>query len=151
MTYEELATNAETQKHIEHVRKFLRYIAIMLLERGETHDRSKLEAPELEGFIEFTPKLAKSTYNSDEYKSFLKALKPTLDHHYSHNPHHPEHFSNGIDGMNLVDVIEMFCDWRAAVLRHNDGDILRSIDENTKRFNISPQLASIFRNTAKLF
>jgi len=151
MTPEELATNAETQRHIDVVRKFLRVVAVMLLERGEKHDRSKLEPPELEGFTEFTPKLAESTYGSDEYKGFLESMKPTLDHHYGHNRHHPEHFPDGIEGMNLVDIVEMFCDWKAATLRHNDGNILHSIGENTKRFHISPQLAEIFKNTAELF
>ena len=150
-TLEELETNAETQKHIDNVRRFLRIVVVMLLERGEKHDKSKLEPPELEVFAEYTPKLARMTYNSDEYKQCLEQMKPALDHHYAHNNHHPEHFPDGIDGMNLIDIVEMFCDWKAATLRHNDGNILHSIDTNTKRFHISPHMASIFKNTAKLF
>jgi hypothetical protein len=31
-----------------------------------------------------------------------------LKHHYAHNRHHPEFFGeDGVDGMSLVDVIEM--------------------------------------------
>lgn len=148
---EELEANAETYKHIEHVRRFLRVISTMLLERGEKHDKSKTESPELEVFAAHTPKLAAMTYNGEEYKQCLEEMKPALDHHYAHNRHHPEHFPAGIEGMTLVDIMELFCDWKAATLRHNDGNILHSIETNAKRFHISPQLVSIFQNTAELF
>ena len=51
--------------------------------------------------------------------------------------------------MDLVDVVEMFCDWTAATKRHNDGDIFRSIELNEKRFGLGEILASLFKNTAK--
>jgi len=57
----------------------------------------------------------------------------------------------GINGMTLIDVIEMFCDWKAASERHADGDILKSIEINGKRFNIDQQLKQIILNTAELF
>jgi hypothetical protein len=41
----------------------------------------------------------------------------------------------------------MLCDWIAAVKRHADGDIGKSITNNQGRFGISPQLSQIFRNT----
>ncbi len=53
--------------------------------------------------------------------------------------------------MDLMDVVEMFCDWKAATMRHNDGDIRKSIEINQKRFNMSDDLMEIFKNTAKLF
>ena len=38
------------------------------------------------------------------------------------NRHHPEHFGeDGIRGMNLPDVVEMLCDWKAASERTKDG------------------------------
>jgi hypothetical protein len=55
-----------------------------------------------------------------------------------------------VDGMNLLDLVEMFCDWKAATMRHADGDISRSITQNTERFSLSPQLAQIFQNTVNL-
>lgn len=79
----------------------------------------------------------------------MKGLKPALDHHYANNMHHPEAHENGIDGMTLYDIVEMFLDWRAAVERHDDGDIMKSIEHNEKRFKINPQLSQIFRNTVK--
>lgn len=52
-----------------------------------------------------------------------------------------------VEEMNLFDLIEMFIDWNAAVLRHDDGDINKSIEINTNRFNLSPQIVQIFKNT----
>jgi hypothetical protein len=139
----------DTINHIFTVGEFMMTFCEELLTRSQTHDASKLLSPEKELFDEFTPKLAGCTYGSEEYKQFLKDLKPALDNHYKHNSHHPEHYSNGVDGMDLFDLVEMFCDWNAAVKRHNDGSILKSIEFNEKRFNISPQISNIFRNTVK--
>jgi len=54
---------------------------------------------------------------------------------------------SSVSYMNLIDVIEMFCDWKAATLRHADGDILNSIKINKKRFGMSEQLCRILINT----
>jgi Family of unknown function (DUF5662) len=52
-----------------------------------------------------------------------------------------------VNQMNLFDLLEMFLDWNAAVQRHDDGDIRKSIEINTDRFKLSPQLVQIFINT----
>ena len=54
----------------------------------------------------------------------------------------------GLNGMTLLDLLEMFVDWKAASERHADGCIHRSIEQNISRFGLSPQLAGILRNTA---
>ena len=118
-----------------------------LRKRGKTHDASKLESPEVEGFAKATHQLKSLTYDSEEYKVKIKEMEPFLKHHYENNSHHPEHHEKGVDGMTLVDVVEMFCDWQAAAERHDDGNINDSIDKNEKRFKMSKQLAQIFRNT----
>ncbi|RBP89379.1 hypothetical protein DFO70_11126 [Cytobacillus firmus] len=56
-----------------------------------------------------------------------------------------------ISQMSLMDIVEMICDWKAATMRHEDGDIGKSIEINQKRFKYSNDLADIFRNTIKLF
>jgi len=147
--YEELEANASTQAHINVVRRLLRQAAVELLMRGESHDLSKFSAEEVEMFTRFTPRLRGMTYGSDEYKTCLAEMGPGLRHHYENNRHHPEHFAGGIDDMNLLDVIEMFIDWKASSQRHADGNLGKSIDINEKRFAMSPQLAAIFRNTAR--
>lgn len=145
----DLEAKVQTYEHIDKIREMLRLFAVELLTRGETHDRSKLKPAESKVFAEFTPKLRGTTYGSDEYKSFLRDMKPALDHHYANNRHHPEHHEGGIDGMNLLDVLEMWIDWYCSSMRHADGDMGRSIDINEKRFSMSPQLTTIFRNTLR--
>jgi len=118
-----------------------------LMFRAATHDQSKLVSPEVEVFNEFTPKLAETTYGSDEYKAMLAAMKPALEHHYAANRHHPEYHPNGIRDMDLIDVVEMLCDWYAATQRHKDGDIRKSIELNQQRFGYSDELRQILLNT----
>ncbi len=139
----------DTIEHIYQVNRLINSICMLLIDRSRIHDQSKLKSPEKEIFDEQTPKLASSTYGSSEYKDLLKEMKPALDHHYSQNRHHPEYFSEGIKDMNLVDLIEMLCDWKAATLRHTDGDILKSLEINQKRFGFSDELKQIFLNTVK--
>lgn len=138
----------ETHKHIAAVDGFLQKFRAILHERGRVHDQSKLENPELDTVAEYVPKLKTVTYGSEEYKGFLKGMAPALAHHYAHNRHHPEFHPNGITGMNLVDLVEMVCDWLAAVQRHDDGDIHRSIEQNEDRFAYSSQIKQILHNTA---
>ena len=137
----------DTINHINTVRRFMADVQDNIVHRMIKHDHSKLCSPEKEIFDEFTPKLKNSTYGSHEYKGFLDSMKKGLDHHYSMNSHHPEHFENGVRGMSLLDVLEMLIDWKAATLRHADGDILKSIEINQKRFGFSDELKDILMNT----
>ncbi len=47
--------------------------------------------------------------------------------------------------MNLVDLIEMFCDWLASTQRHADGDIYKSIEISRERFGLSDDIVQILR------
>ena len=142
-------SHEDTTKHIERVRELVELCRENLNCRKSIHDLSKLHAPEKPIFDEMTPKLKDSTYGSEEYKSFLAKMKPALDHHYANNPHHPEHYANGIDGMSLLDLLEMLCDWKAAGERHANGSMGRSLEVNRDRFKIGPQLQSVLENTAR--
>ena len=146
MTYD---SEGDTLQHIATVRNMVDEVVNELLIRAQMHDASKLISPEKETFDEFTPKLKGSTYGSDEYKEFLARMKPALDHHYANNRHHPEHFEDGVEGMDLVDLIEMVCDWKAATLRHDNGDIHVSLGINATRFGIAQALVTIINNTIK--
>jgi hypothetical protein len=193
------ATNWETLQHIEMVMQLLAAMQHEISRRMFSHDRSKLESPEMEMFEQFTHRLAELTYGSDEYKQCLEEMKQSaLLHHYENNRHHPEFFKgcpkdvdaiakyenliaalkqlqpsyptdsyaigqaidlaeaykqsleSNVNGMNLIDIVEMVCDWKAATLRHNDGNIYRSVEINKDRFGISPQLVAIISNTIPL-
>lgn len=146
-----LEANTKTQEHIDLVRKYLRVAATELLKRGEVHDRSKFSEAEIEMYAQYTPRLRGMTYGSPEYKTCLAEMMASggLSHHYAENSHHPEHHQAGINGMNLIDVLEMYLDWLASTRRHADGDVLKSIEHNKGRFQMSDQLVDIFRNTAR--
>ena len=142
-----MTVKEQTQEHINKVQMFLTMCEIELIARAVNHDKSKLESPEAEVFEIYTAKLKGVTYGTPEYKQMLAEMKPALDHHYANNRHHPEYHKDGIKGMNLLDLLEMVCDWKAATLRHADGDIAKSLELNQKRFGYSDELKEVFRNT----
>ena len=139
----------DTQEHIDKVKSYLEGACVELKKRGLVHDASKLKDPEKEYFDKYTPRLASLTYGTEEYKNQIQDLKPAIDHHYKVNSHHPQFYENGINGMNLFDIVEMFFDWKASGERGKDGNIYKSIDINAERFGISKQLKSILINTAR--
>lgn len=140
-----------TLEHKQRVAYYMGLVIKELIERANNHDNTKLSSPEVELFDEYTPKLKEVTYDSPEYRQFIKELQPALDHHYAKSRHHPEHFPNGVKDMNLVDIIEMFCDWKAASERQLNGNILKSIEANQDRFGYSRDLGKIMENTASWF
>lgn len=139
----------ETYEHIGVVRSLLGQVIKELLDRADGHDASKVQDPERATFDEYTPKLRDSTYGSEEYKGFLAGMGEALKHHYANNRHHPEFFEDGVAGMNLLDVLEMLADWKAATLRHADGDLDRSITQNAERFGYGSEFERLLRNTAE--
>ena len=140
-------SGVETEHHIGKVRDYIYEVVQHLNTRSLTHDQSKLKPPEKEILDEWTPKLRGITYGSDQYRDMMKQMKPMIEHHHQNNPHHPEFYEGGIHDMDLIDIVEMLCDWKAATLRHDDGDIRQSVAINMERHGIDKQLADIFYNT----
>jgi len=140
-------SKGDTLEHIKNVQIIMHDVIKALMNRADLHDASKLESPEKEYFDEWTPKLSGVTYGTDEYREMLRQMKPAINHHQGNNRHHPEFFPDGIAGMDIVDLVEMICDWKAATMRHNDGDILRSLEINSGRFNMAPEIIRLFKNT----
>lgn len=131
------------------VSTILDVLAAQLELKGELHDRSKLQYPEVSNFSKVNHLVKTIEYGSPEYKANVEnILKVALTHHYRANRHHPEHFDNGILGMNLLDTIEMIADWKASSLRYKSGDVIKGIAINKERFKISPRCKEIFLNTA---
>lgn len=142
-------STADTEAHILEVFFAIEKVRSALQRRSEIHDQSKLVSPEKEAYDIITPRLRGLTYGSGEYRASLREMKPAIDHHYAHNSHHPEHTPDGIAGMDLIDLVEMFCDWYAGTKRHADGSLEKSIPHNQERFGISPQLTQILENTRR--
>ncbi len=146
-----LQSDLETIRHINAVRDNISLLVFELLERAKRHDESKLASPEREIFGAHHDELGKVEYGSQEYKDLLEKVKPAILNHYSKNRHHPEHFSKGMDEMDLIDVLEMICDWTAATSRNKNGNIHRSIEINSEKYGIPPMLASILSNTVNRY
>lgn len=51
--------------------------------------------------------------------------------------------------MTLLDLVEMFCDWKASSERTANGDLEKSIDYAKNRFNMSDDIVEIFKNTIR--
>jgi len=131
-------TQIQTTKHRFWVFWYLSKFCFKLLWRGSVHDLDKYRWKEAKHFAKTIFDLKSSTYGSDEYKKLLEEIEPALKHHYSRNKHHPEFHSQYVD-MNIMDKIEMVCDWKAATRRHADGDINKSIEINQKRFGYTDE------------
>ena len=145
------AHDQAVKKHVFYVRKNVRRLVKEIHARAKVHDASKLEEPERTLLSENFADLGKTPYGTPEYDALLAKIKPALDAHYAQNRHHPEHWPHGIDDMDLVDILELLSDWCASVKKNKHGNIHRSIEVNTKRFNISPQLAQILTNTVERY
>jgi hypothetical protein len=141
MTYD---CTADVKEHIRKVAYWLDDVAHRLQGRAKHHDASKLQPPEKKCFDVYTPKLKELTFGTQEYKDALAAMGEGLAHHYKANRHHPEHFKDGINGMTLVDVVEMVCDWMAAC---EAKGVQVDLDAACARFGIEPQLRRIINNT----
>lgn len=137
------------KQHKDGVKDYLSFIVNLLASRALTHDNSKNSNEEYKYF-----KMANSVNRNQfkTYEEYLNYIKPTLDkgleHHYNVNRHHPEYFDNGIDDMNLIDILEMIVDWKVSI-EQNDKELYEEIDYNFKKYNVSEQLKKIILNTYK--
>ncbi len=139
----------DTMEHIGTVQRLMRQIIEDLGRRALGHDASKLREPEKSVFDRFTPLLRETTYGSDDYRRSLDGMGEALRHHYQVNDHHPEHFAGGIGEMDLMQLVEMLADWKAATLRHDDGSLARSIEQNAERFGYGEEIKRLLRLTAR--
>ncbi len=149
MSNETPDSTTDTLIHIQKVQTLLLGAITEIAKRAAVHDASKLLSPEKEGFDQLRIRLADCVYGSAEYSAALAESRPTIAAHYLNNTHHPEHYPNGVNDMDLFDILEMFFDWKAASERTWHGDIYASLVVNRGRFNLSDQLYSIMLNTAR--
>ena len=136
-----MATDNEIKQHIDLVNSLIKKLCIELKKAGSKHDASKLQEPEKKYFNE----AGKYQYGTKEYFDSLERLRPAINHHYQANSHHPEHHKDGVSGMTLIDLVEMYCDWR--VRAKNECEFLLNLEICQERFNVSDQIVEIFKNT----
>lgn len=138
-------------EHRDRVGRYLNQFAAQIMFRGDIHDNSKFGPNEFPIYASAIDEFEKHKFGSEGYLKAKESIAPAVKHHFQHNRHHPEHHKNGIDDMDLVDLLEMVCDWKAATLNHPDapGNMAHSLEFAIKKYNISPQLAKILENTIK--
>lgn len=136
-----------TFRHKLWVARFMFGFACRLSFRALLHDNSKLSCLEAAVYAQAASRAKGFAYGSEQYTDNLGKLGPALEHHYSHNSHHPEHYQRGILDMNLLDLVEMFCDWQAAAQGELGGNVLKSIEINQKRFDLDEVLSQILKNS----
>ena len=137
----------QTTTHKGWVLLYLFSFCFKLMWRAVIHDLSKYGLTEARSFIPVIHLLKGTPYGGDEYKKLMEAIAPALVHHYWVNRHHPEHWKEGIDGMTLIDLVEMAFDWKASSKRHATGDPIKSVDINKKRFGYDDTMANILKNS----
>lgn len=138
------------QNHISGVRRRVTLVCTALMNRAITHDNSKYSEKELNAHISMTDEMDGVKYGTDTYYAIKRRYESLSAEHSANNRHHPEHHPNGIDDMNLVDVIEMLCDWLTG--SENTGTpVERSLEINEEHYNVSPQLMNLLRNTIRDF
>lgn len=145
-----MKTTLDLEKHLALVRNNILQIILWLSQRGICHDQSKFSDIEIDAYLTIKDRISAVPFGSAEYETIKQEIQYAVDHHYQHNRHHPEHFKNGINDMNIVDLIEMFCDWVAANKRNPQNDVHHSIDVCCDKYKIPDMLKQIFHNSTEL-
>lgn len=137
----------DTLLHISEVKENLEIMASNLKQRGDAHDRTKLQELEFDAFVSTREAFKKANYGSPEYDECIRLTKPAVEHHYANNRHHVGFHKNGINDMNLMDVTEMVADWKAAARRSPDKKLEDTLDYAKGKYKIDSQLFLIIKNT----
>jgi hypothetical protein len=145
-------TKAElvTRKHQQRVQELLLSEVKELIDRAVHHDASKLDREELEpwqGMEELIEREGQVPYGSPAYEERMKIIEPMATRHYRLNTHHPQHYPGGVRDMDLLDVVEMLIDWKAASER--GGADTMSLEAALNRFKIDGLLGDVIRNTVE--
>lgn len=131
-------------RHYRHLAVLLRDMSRDLERRADLHDLSVLEIDEFAGRVEIQHIARTYPYDSPEYRASLKDNN-SLQLHYSQNSHHPEHHPNGVNDMDLLDFIEMVCDWKAASLTYRNTSFEDGLKGQIERFKLQPEHLYLIR------
>jgi len=139
----------DTIIHVSEVNENLQDIIQDLSKRGISHDRTKFQDPEYSMFCSTRPEFKKANFGTPEYEAVTKKAQVAVNHHYKHNRHHTGFHENGVKDMNLMDLLEMLADWKAASRRSPDLTFEDSLPRAFKKYNMDEALQQAIRNTIK--
>lgn len=134
-------------RHKEIVQENMHDLIAMLQKRSLRHDRSKWLDDEFDGFAELDSVEAFKKFGTPEYKGLIEN-NAGIKLHYERNTHHPEHFTDGINGMSFLDIVEMVVDWKSACETYGN-DFLKSLDYSIKRFGCDEKQEWLIRLIAR--
>tara|TARA_Y100000310_G_C20697629_1_gene826822 strand:+ start:2844 stop:3311 length:468 start_codon:yes stop_codon:yes gene_type:complete len=133
-------------KHKFWVAYYIFVFVFKLIYRAFVHDISRYRPSETKYFSSVVyVDNKKVTFGSRRYFAVIRLIKPGIDLHRFRNRHHPEFHKNGFKDMSAIDILEMMCDWKAAARRHGDGDVMKSLEINQKRYGFSDDEKEILR------
>lgn len=146
--FQQISTEEYINSHINRVRKWIGKFSSILFIRGINHDKSKLCEPELSLWKKMDEE-PRYPYGTPKYKEKLNRYKEVFQHHYMHNKHHPEHWSGYYCDMDLMDVIEMLCDWLGYKedITLKEAEIL--VDQQCERYGFNDTFRHLLYNTLK--
>ncbi len=134
----------DVRQHQRDVRRYMNLVIMELDRRALVHDDSKLTEPEKSCYDKWKPVLEATPFGTPEYDAAVRQMGEGLRAHFQNNRHHPEHFNDGVEKMNLIDLIEMLCDWMAVSERK--GTVM-AWNYLFQKFAIKGDLASVLMNT----
>lgn len=144
----DLSTREYIEKHKRNVAKRIQLFISLLHNRAVNHDNSKLVEPEYSLWcaMDLEPRYK---YGTPEYEDKLKRFRKVFELHYKANRHHPEHHLNGIIDMNLIDLIEMLCDFISYKDNITYTEASNMLDKQSDRFGFSEEIRTLLMNTLK--
>lgn len=113
------------------------------IKRLLTHDDSKLEKEELAQNKQYLPSYLTAEEGSVASHTLERKLRFP---HRKENRHHPEYFAQGINDMNLLDLLEMLVDIVAHALLE-DKKITTVMINLREEYQIEPELYAILFQT----
>jgi hypothetical protein len=142
----DLSTREYVEKHKRNVSKRIQMFISLLQKRADNHDNSKLTEPEYSLWcaMDMEPRYR---YGTPEYEDKLRRFRKVFELHYKNNRHHPEHHLNGVNDMNLIDLIEMLCDFISYKEEITYTEASNMLDKQADRFNFSEEIRTLLLNT----
>lgn len=135
--------------HRYYVNFFLSKIVQEIFLRAHLHDVSKYSDNEFPGF-KGAIYYVRGPWGRENIPNIVKEkLRSSIEEHHKVNDHHPEFHPAGMEDMDLIQLLEMAVDWRAAMIRHGNHDIDENIQIGKERFGYPDFFAKILANTLK--
>lgn len=132
-------------KHKIYVAYYLIKIVLKLIHRALIHDNSKYRFSEAIPMSKIAKYLINTLYGSKAYKDLTNRNYEAIKIHYKRNRHHPEYHDNDYKKMSLIDLIEMFVDWKAASKRYKNGNFDKSVEISKEKFKMSDEIIEFLK------